>query len=487
MTNLFTKIPENFFSILSRKYKAVYSVALLALYDTLKIYKTRIKKSDYLEILNSKLSDMMSLFELSIDRLDDKNSDDEVTSNEPIDEHSSAVKIYYIVRKLEVTGWIEIEKDIRTNIEYVYIPNYAFKFLELFSSLVTDVAMYLPLVHQTYSELKLEDEKEDDYMFKTVLNCRRNVEELELNVTILYHSICVFGHQLTNVFSPNEALRQHFDSFQIEINDKLYHPMKTYDSLGLYAIPTIAILNKWLDSERIMDRLIAQAKNEPNLVGKTDEELEQFVFKTIQEIIDKLHKLHNSFEDIDAANANYTEAVQKKVNYLSSSDKTIQGKIKDILVRASMAIKASDEDYDQIPFIQKMSNTLSIYQQGCIDSDSLTMPYRRSEKPVDDELVVLADPFDPTDDDFADELFAEYSRYGAEGIDDFMIEAFGNKDEITTGDIDFNDMDDFILFILATVRAELDLMFCKMERIDEPFEIIKQGFILPNFHFVKKR
>lgn len=465
----------------------MYSVALLSLYEALKTYKTRIKKSDYLNILESKVADMISLFELALDRHDDKSEDEEVISNTPVDETLLSVKIYYIIRKLELTGWIEIDKDISTNVEYIYVPNYAFKFLELFSNMTSDVSIYLPLVHQTYSELKLEDEKEDDYMFKTLLNCRRNIDELELNVTLLYHSICVFGHRLTNVFSPNEALRQHFGSYQLEINDKLYHPMKTYDSLGLYAIPTVQILKKWISNKRIMEILIFQAKKEPSFINMNEMEIEKYVFKTIQDSIDKIEKLHSSFVDIDKANAEYTEAVQKKVNYLSSSDKTIQGKIKDILVRASEEIKASDigTEYDDMPFINRLSNTISVYQQGCLDSESLTMPYKRSEKVDDGEKVILEDPFSQDDDGLIDELFAEYSRYGAEGIDDFMIEAFKNRDSITTQDINFIDMDAFILFILATVRAELKLSFYTMERIDDPVEIIKQGYILPNFRFDK--
>ena len=73
--NLFDKIPENFFSVLSRKYKSVYALALLTLYETLKTYKVSIKKTDYLNMLTSRISDSMSLFSVALDRLDDK--DDE--------------------------------------------------------------------------------------------------------------------------------------------------------------------------------------------------------------------------------------------------------------------------------------------------------------------------------------------------------------------------------------------------------------------------
>ena len=92
--------------------------------------------------------------------------------------------------------------------------------LQLISDLSSDTSLYVPLVHQTYSELSLEDEKEDDYMFRSLLAARKNADELELNVTLLHHSICVFGHNLSTVFDPNEVLRQHFDIFKSDVRDK---------------------------------------------------------------------------------------------------------------------------------------------------------------------------------------------------------------------------------------------------------------------------
>lgn len=357
--------------------------------------------------------------------------------------------------------------------------------IELLNSLSSDVSFYLPLVHQTYSELKLEDEKEDEFMFRTVLNARKNADELELNVTLLHHSICVFGHKLTTIFSPNEALHQHFDNFQTEITDKIYHPMKTFDSLNLYALPTIKILTRWMDDDRLINKMVMQARADSQFAGKSHSEIVGFIITNIRDTIDVYRRLQKSFDEIDKTNAEYTAAVQKKVNYLSSSDKTIIGKIKSILVRAAKEIKNNpDKDYDEMEFLQQMGDTISIYQQGYIDQDSLTPPFKRSVK-EEFEPESLPDPFSG-DMDFDDLGLKELNKYGPESVDNFMSKAFGKKNEITTGDIAFQDFDDFILFILAEVRAELQISFYKMERVKEQEEIIKQGFRLPNFVFTRK-
>ncbi|MEI3532016.1 MAG: hypothetical protein V8Q90_00005, partial [Bacilli bacterium] len=63
--------------------------------------------------------------------------------------------------------------------------------IELLNSLSSDVSFYLPLVHQTYSELKLEDEKEDEFMFRAVLNADKCSGFCQINVILLHHSICI--------------------------------------------------------------------------------------------------------------------------------------------------------------------------------------------------------------------------------------------------------------------------------------------------------
>ena len=49
--NLFNKIPDNFFSILSSKNKNIYGLALVTFYDALEMYHSKIRKSDYLDLL----------------------------------------------------------------------------------------------------------------------------------------------------------------------------------------------------------------------------------------------------------------------------------------------------------------------------------------------------------------------------------------------------------------------------------------------------
>lgn len=480
---LFDRIPENFFSLLSRKYKSVYAFSLLTLYETLKLYKTRIKKADYLSLLRSHGADLMALFDIALDRQDDNDDDDSEDITNEVGDSTLAIKTNYICRKLVKSGWMEIQRDIKSNVDYIYLPSYSIKMLELISSFTSDASLYLPLVHQTYSELKLEDEKEDDFMYRSLANARKNADELELSVTLLHHSINVFGYKLSSLLSPNDVLREHFDNYKVEIGDKLYHPMKTYDSLGLYAMPTIAILKRWLHDERIVGKLATQARADSTNVGKKSNELVTHVIKTLQETIDIFSNLNRAFNDIDKANADYTEAVQRKVNYLSSADKSIKGKL-DAIILAMAKDLTTVEDYEDSEMVKKANDTISIYRQGIIDSDSLTMPFRRNDR-EEGELLPIEDALLDDNTLLNDFLDREVNQFGVEAVEDFMIKAFNGKKVIDISEVQLGDMSDIILLILAIVRSEFGESFFTIDKYSD--ENVKNGrFLVPAYRFIRK-
>ncbi len=481
--NLFEKLPENFFSVLSRKYKAVYSYALLTLFETLKVYKSKIKKSDYLNALRSHGSDIMGLFDVSLDKLDDKPEDEDI----PFEGDTSAInaKTNYIFRKLCATGWISVEKDVTTNVDYLFLPSYSIRMLQMISSFCSDTVLYIPLVHQTYSELSLEDEKEDDYMFRSLASARKNSDELELNVTLLHHSICVFGHNLSNVFDPNEVLRQHFDIFQNEVGDKIYHPMKTYDSLGLYSLPVISILKKWLNDDRIMAKLTMQAKYDPSYMKMKSSDVRNEVSRMITETIDTFSRLSDAFSEIDDANSKYTQAVQKKVNFLSASDKTIKGKLDAIILAMAKDLDKGSLKADPLDseMVNKASDTISVFHGGFVNPDCLTLPFTRTIK-EDMDPMPLEDPFTGDDDLLNKFLEDEVNKFSEEAVENFMLKAFGNNKVIESKDISIPDMDSLILLILGTVRAEFNTMFFSIEKISD--QITNGNFLMPNYRFVRK-
>lgn len=491
MNRLFDKVPEELFSPLSRKYKAVYAFSLISLYHMLRIYHTDIRRADYVAFLKSQGQEMMDLFSVETDRLDDKSASEQVemTLPTPGAEENEALsdKVNYIVRKLAKCGWYIISKDPKDNVEYIYIPAYSIQFIKLLNELTSDAGAYLPLVHQTYSELKLEDEKEDDYMYRSLINAKNNADTLEMSVTLLRQQILVFGNRLTHVLDPNVALKQHFDEYRVDIAEKYYHPMKTFDSLGLYAQPTIAILNRWLHSERILTLITKEARNEIANKGKDVATMTNEVIGLIQSVIDTLSHLATAFNEIDNANANYTEAVQKKINYLSATDKTVKGKIDRIILALSQEITKNPAlSYDEMPLLREASSSIMLFRQGCVDSCSMTMPFRRGKAEEEGEPLTLDDDLFP--DDTAqllnDTLNSEVSRFSDHAVEEFIERSMNGRDEIRTDEIDIKDTDTLVLTIFSILKSTLGVLPYKAEKVEERVE--HAGYYMPLYRLTKK-
>ena len=487
LNRLFDKIPDDLFSPLSRKYKTIYAFSLICLYRLLRLYKTDIKKTDYVNLLKSQGVELMDLFSVETDQLDDKDEDEKVEPDSSIasldNETALGAKVNYVVRKLARCGWFIISKNPKTGVEYIFIPAYSIQMLKLINDLTSDSGSYLPLVHQTYAELKMEDEKEDDYMYRALQNARSSADTLEMSVTLLRQQICVFGNRLTSVLDPNVALKQHFDEYRVDISERYYHPMKTFDSLGLYSQPTIEILTRWLRSERIITLLVREAKAEPANRQTDESVLASDIIKLIQDIIDIFSRLSKDFDAIDSANANYTEAVQRKVNYLSATDKTVKGKIDRIILALATEIKNNPAlRYEEMPTLEKATDSISFFRQGMVDSQSLSMPFNRKE--IEEcEPLPLEDDFLPEDQAMMmnDLLDNELNRFSDRTIIEFIEDNMKGREQIQTTDIPLENTDHLVLMILGILKAKLGLI--PYDAIEIKDRIEYEGYYMPLYEF----
>lgn len=508
MHNLFDKIPDELFAPLNSRYKSIYSYCLVSLYWLFRKLKNDIRKSDYLELLRSKSDDLYALYEIQNKAVDEeiKKGDfdkkdniissfehsDELSEDKQLqldfqnqEEESINSRINTIIRTLSDAGWFLLVKNNATRAEKILIPAYSLKILKILTELTTDNNSYLPIVHQTYAELKMEDEKEDDYMYQALLNARSNADTIDLSVMLLRQQIQVFGTQLDSTFDPNTVLKQHFDEYRVDISEKYYHPMKTFDSLGLYAQPTINILNGWLNSERKLTRLILCCKSEPANKKRGEDDIAKEIIKTIQDIIEIFSRLQKNFDEIDKANANYTEAVQRKINYLSSSDKTIKGKIDKIILTMANEIKNNYAlSYEELPIVNQARECLNIQRAGFLDGQSATLPMKR-ENIIDGEPLAIED--DLNSDDFFEmnnRLTEELNRFSDSAILEF-IDRQVKDTSLTTEDISIDNSDNLVLVILSILKADLETIPYKVKKIKDRIE--HQGYYMPLYEFTRMK
>lgn len=466
--NLFKILPANFFSILASKNKEIYAEALLLLHKSLETNDLLIKKSEFIRNLKDKYNDHILTVDLSEEEIEE---DDEVVSY--------ADKAGFVVRRLEETGWIDVEISQENFEEYIALPSYAIGFLSLMNDLVRDnSAEYVSLVHATYTELKQEDEMRDEFMYATLVRAYENTRKLKTELITLAHSIRIFQNRLGKVFSTNNILEDYFDVYKERVSDRYYHPLKTFDSVAKFKRPILHILHEWLYDNEIRSQLVGQALMWSRVKDATSAEEE--IISKINFIADMYEQLGDTIAQIDSKHQEYTKASASKILYLNSSDKTVKGHLDFIFKTYGKKIAERDS---VSPLLNALAQTFNFAKQGYVNSDSITLPIVRKLRDFTDPLQIM--DFDTLSDALM-EGFLEQTKnqFSNERIFDFMDLAFQDESEIHVKDISLPDFDAFLLLILATIKTNDEACFYFVET--DPGKIISYGYRLPNLRFIRK-
>ena len=191
-------------------------------------------------------------------------------------------------------------------------------------------------------------------------------------------------------------------------------------------------------------------------------------------------------EEIDKAQSEYTQATTEKVIYLNNQDKSIKGKLETIFLALAKVINGDEDAHLYQGIIKDVNNSIVLYQQGYMDEYSLQKPYRRNNR-FDSEAMALDDFNHEVNEGLMQSLLNIMDQYSDERILDFMDNAFKDQKEINVKDINIKDVEDYIMVILGSVKADASNCFYSLKRTDPMERVLKEEkFDMPNYGYVKK-
>jgi hypothetical protein len=162
---LFDIVPNELFSILSSPNRLIYSAALAVLYDAFR-ENLKIQKNTFFTMIRSRLADELARSEFSEDGISEEEAQD------------LSGRARFLIRKLKERGWIELERGDDFE-EYVILPDYSIKILELFSELtLTTPALYsIPKLPYKKSRVIVDKRHDTGFLLKgqTTIWQRENV------------------------------------------------------------------------------------------------------------------------------------------------------------------------------------------------------------------------------------------------------------------------------------------------------------------------
>lgn len=436
--NVFSVLPNNFFSPLSSKNKELYVDALMVL-DRLLQYELNIHTDDY-------LSELVNLLE---NRSYTPEDDDGVSDEGSL---TQMAKARLILHRFEMTGWVDREYLDGSFIEIVTPRSYAIETMKLLRDLSEENTQeYNSLVFSTYSALRQAQADEGENMYEAVVTARRNTQQLTYELKMLYHGIRGYLRKIQGQQDVNILLRDHFDAYKA-LADRIYYPIKTMDSVYRYMTPIQDILKKVTDDEKQLDAMAKRAM----AVRRYENEIDasSSIMDDINYVLDAYSSIGGIVTEIDRKHSTYTKLSVDAIRYNMAADRTISGKLAALLKACAGAENAKRDELLEI-----LQRGVNVNRQEFLDGSSLWHRNVKSRR-ISAEPLSVESGEQLSDEESARLLSQIRGSYSLPKIRGYMNRLFGEKDVVSTDEIELQNDEEFILLLLAAIRAgESDVNF----------------------------
>lgn len=433
----------------------------MKLYEMFK-YDVNIKLKDYIAELVIVLEDREYVVE----------EDDTITENF----HTLRGKAHLIVNRFVKTKWIEKEFLDGSFIEIITPTSYSIRVMRMLSE-ITDESRdeYNSLVFSTYSALNQAVTENPNQTYEALLSAKSNTETLDYELRTLYHGIRGCLKKIRDNNDVNFLLKNHFEEYK-NMADRIYHPVKTMDSIFRYSGPIKSLLSDLRYNDVLMYEMCRKAMTIRNYDYKS--EAEEEIYCTIDQIIDMYNSVTILMDQIDVKHSNYTKHSIDKIRYVMSADQSIKGKLVKVLKAYS-----NSEVYDCEKIGQLLEENISINRQEFIDSNSFyhkNIRSRRSTAPP--QPIEIKSDLDKAL--ISDVMSRIKNSYSESRVRDYMDNLFKDGvSEVTSEDISIESDADYILTLLSVVKSS-NGSFGYTLNIDKEF-ISKNGYRIPKFKIIK--
>ena len=283
---VFDVIPGRFFSILTGRNQNVYIETLMVLRKAFK-QELYIEKANLINMFIECLTDLSVPLDIE-EELEELGTDaSDLNINETQSVTYSAMA-HLIIRRLRNTGWIETEYKQRSYDEIITIPPYSVSMIEfLYSITQEDTQTYKTYAFNTYSALKtvISDDSQD-YVFTAMQSAYENCSMLVDSLKVLLNNIRRYHQILNHTITANDILKDYFEGYQILVNERIFHPLVTKDSVQRFKIPVMMMIDQIRSDEKLRERIVSLGQKEKRYLD----------FESgMEDVVQKLYEIYDTF------------------------------------------------------------------------------------------------------------------------------------------------------------------------------------------------
>ena len=428
---LFDAVPNELFSVLASPNRSLYADALDVLYESYQ-ENLKIPEETLYSMLRGKLEQQLA---------------EATFEGEDIDEEELrdvSGRARFLIRKLNSKGWLEKQRGDDFN-EYITVPGYSSRLLELFHQLRDDSPMRgYSYVFGTYSALKVASEGTSVYdRMAAVYSAYDNTQSLIKLLQMVYHNVKHFFQLQINMQQVNTVLASHFDDFGQKVVEAYIRPLKIKDSVPKYRVPIQKILTGWLEDDALltaMSNAALQDRRGSDLNACRSDLLRKIFW--VKERYDNIE--HEFLDEIDQQVRRYTRATTQKIENLTNRDHNVRGNLNYLLTALSRNRRASE-------LVEQIQPAFQLYEQSFLSEKSVWYRKRPGKRTKAASVLIQEGEIDPEMARQAQLLL--HLEYGRSEIAAYVEQWLGEAEVCYSEDLNLEDDKAYIMSLLAVLTG----------------------------------
>ena len=428
---LFDAVPNELFSVLASPNRSLYADALDVLYESYQ-ENLKIPEETLYSMLRGKLEQQLAEATFEGEDIDEEELRD------------ASGRARFLIRKLNSKGWLEKQRGDDFN-EYITVPGYSSRLLELFHQLRDDSPMRgYSYVFGTYSALKVASEGTSVYdRMAAVYSAYDNTQSLIKLLQMVYHNVKHFFQLQINMQQVNTVLASHFDDFGQKVVEAYIRPLKIKDSVPKYRVPIQKILTGWLEDDALltaMSNAALQDRRGSDLNACRSDLLRKIFW--VKERYDNIE--HEFLDEIDQQVRRYTRATTQKIENLTNRDHNVRGNLNYLLTALSRNRRASE-------LVEQIQPAFQLYEQSFLSEKSVWYRKRPGKRTKAAPVLIQEGEIDPEMARQAQLLL--HSEYGRSEIAAYVEQWLGEAEVCYSEDLNLEDDKAYIMSLLAVLTG----------------------------------
>ncbi|RXZ81374.1 hypothetical protein EBB07_15340 [Paenibacillaceae bacterium] len=357
--NIFERIPDNFFSILSTRLKHLHTDLLFLIYQ-------QYKSSIYV-IERDVIIDYFVEY-LETHPVTTLEGDEESDSGTPLPKETRVLAFHFLNKFIE-HGWIELEQQPDWSYK-VIIPDYAIRILDTFEKIALGYQMeFRGQVLSIFQNLT----GSEGYRYIAIQQAFETTDALLNGLRELNHNIKRYMEDMLASTSINELLHHLFVVYKERILDTHFYRLKTSEHISKYRTQIIRRAEDMLYNRMVIEEQAQLMVNDR--MAKSTQEAVQTIDNWLEFISSSFRNVSELENEIDSRNQKYVRAAERRVSLLYNNSGNLAAQIGSILRFLSSLIK-NGKGKEELS--ADFSKYIQLFQQERMDIKSPSV--RRSIK-----------------------------------------------------------------------------------------------------------